>query len=215
MNIDEAIGARRTVRDFESRPIARETLEAILDAGLHAPTHDARDGRRFVLVADPRLREEVALLFHRERSREELALLVDSWGVEDPQLKAMFLDGIPKQAAMIRTAAVLIVPCFLQPEPLLAEKGSLHQLNAFAEAWACIENILIAAAAVGIGGVTKIPSTPQETQQLRSILGVPESYEIPCCLALGYPASDAPRFPPALPPAREVTFLNRWERFAD
>jgi nitroreductase len=210
MNVHEAIRARRTIRDFDSRSIDRTTLTSILDAGLCAPTHDVRNGRRFVLIADPVTRDRLAGLFHRERSREDLLSLVDSWGVEDAQQRAMFLDGIPKQSRMIRTAAALIVPCFLQTEPLLADKQSLHQLNAFAEAWACIENMLIAAAACGIHGVTKIPSTPDESERIRRILGIPSEYEVPCCLALGYPSSDARRFPPSLPPADDVTFEDRW-----
>ena len=39
---------------------------------------------------------------------------------------------------MILDAGALIIPCFRQPEPLLGEKTSLHQLNAFASMWAVL-----------------------------------------------------------------------------
>ena len=94
---------------------------------------------------------------------------------------------------MILDAGALIVPCFRQTEPLLVEKQSLHQLNAFASMWAALENVLIAAASEGVFGVTKIISTPQERDHVRGTLGIPGDYEIPCYLALGYPRDDTVR----------------------
>jgi nitroreductase len=210
MNVHEAIQARRTVRDFAPQAIGWAVLEGILEAWLRAATHDPHDGRRFVLVDDPEKRDELVRGFRRDRSEAELISLVDSYEIQDPLLRAMFLDSLPKQGRMIRTAAALIIPCFLQPEPLLAEKGSLHELNGFAEAWACLENMLIAAAAEGIYGVTKIPSTPAESDHIRRTLSIPGEYEIPCYLALGYPDADATRFEPSLPATRAVTFVNAW-----
>ena len=40
METYEAIRTRRTIRDFESRPVGRPVLERILGAGLCAPMHD-------------------------------------------------------------------------------------------------------------------------------------------------------------------------------
>ena len=57
---------------------------------------------------------------------------------------------------MLLTAGCLIIPCFRQFEPLLKPK-SLSALNPFASIWCCIENMLIAAAAEWIYGVTRIP----------------------------------------------------------
>lgn len=40
MEFYEAIEKRRTVRDFEDRPIAMEIIKRILAAGLKAPTNN-------------------------------------------------------------------------------------------------------------------------------------------------------------------------------
>ncbi|MCX6094545.1 MAG: nitroreductase family protein [Candidatus Bipolaricaulota bacterium] len=210
MNIYQAIGARRTIRDFEPRAIERAVLDRILGAGLRAPMHDPKDGRRFVLVEDAAVRAELVRGFWRERTHEETAAVVDSWELESPEQRAMFLDALPKQAAMLLSAGALVIVCFRQTEPLLEAKGSLHELNAFAEVWSCLENILVAAAAEGIFGVTKIPSTPAETQHIRGTLGMPNEYEAACYLALGYSKPGAPSFAPSIGEVGGYTFRNAW-----
>ena len=212
MEAYQAICARRTIRDFEPRAIERGVLDTILDAGLRAPMHDPKAGRRFVLVADPEVRSELVRGFWRERTREETAAVVDSWDLEFPEQRDMFLDALPKQASMILSAGALAIVCFRQTEPLLEAKASLHQLNAFAEVWSCVENVLVAAAALGIFGVTKIPSTPDETRHIRRTLAIPEEYEVACYLALGYPRRGAPSFAPKLPTVDDCVFHEAWGR---
>lgn len=191
MNVYEAIEARRTIRDFSAKVVDRETLTRILSAGMKAPSHNHLRKWRFVVVEDEQQRMKLIDFFRRDRPFEELEALVDGWGMEDERQKAMYLDAIPKQAKMLFSAGALVIPCFYQAEPLLESKQSLHELNAFASIWACIENILIVAASEGIFGVTKIVSSPDEARNIRSVLRMPEEYEIPCYLALGYSAGDA------------------------
>ena len=92
---------------------------------------------------------------------------------------------------MLYNAGCLMLPCFRQPSPLLKPKD-LSALNPFASIWCCIENILVAAAAEGIFGVTRIPFEA-ERKTLKQYLSIPPDYEIPCYLALGYPAETASR----------------------
>lgn len=191
MDVYEAIAARRTIRDFAPKPVDRGVLRRILEAGVKAPSHNHLRDWRFVLVEDTQQRQRLVRSFRREWSREELEAWMDGCGMEDECQRAMYADGVPKQATMVLTAGALVIPCFRQPGPLLGGKRSLHELNAFASIWAVLENVLIAAASDGIFGVTKIISTPEEAVHVRATLGIPDDYEVPCYLALGYPAEDA------------------------
>jgi len=92
---------------------------------------------------------------------------------------------------MLIEAGCLIIPCFRQRSSLLQPKA-LSSLNAFASMWCCIENILVAAASEGIFGVTRIPFE-EERETMKRFLGVPEGYEIPCTIALGYAKTTAER----------------------
>jgi nitroreductase len=117
--------------------------------------------------------------------------VIDRWGLTDPLQREMYLNGIPLQYSMLLNAGSLILPFFAQSSPLLKPK-TLSDLNSFASIWCCIENVLIAAAAEGIFGVTRIPFK-EESTFVKEALQIPEQYEFSCWLALGYPAPHAKR----------------------
>jgi nitroreductase len=211
MNVIEAIAARRTVRDFAPRQVERSTLLGLLDAGLKAPSHNHLREWRFVVVEDAETRERLARFFVKAQSRREIEETLDVWEVSDRSQRAMYLDAIPKQAQMIVGAGALVIPAFRQRTPILAEKRGLHEFNAFASMWAVLENILIAAASEGIFGVTKIVSSPDETGHVRETLGIPDDYEIPCYLALGYPAEDAVWLEQVPVAVSERVSIDHWE----
>ncbi|MFC2078969.1 nitroreductase family protein [Candidatus Bipolaricaulota bacterium] len=210
MNVYEAIAARRTIRDFAPRRIARDTLFRILGAGLQAPTHDHLRQWKFILVEDTKQREALVNFFRAGHTESELEAMLDGWNMTVESQRDMYLDAIPKQARMIRDAGALVIPCFHQPSPILEKKTSLHELNAFASMWAVVENILIAAAGEGIHGVTKVVSTPDETAHIRQALHMPNDYEVPCYLALGYPACDCPSLNQVPIAPRDRIFVGRW-----
>ena len=208
MSVTDAIKRRRTIRDFAPEPVPREAVMRLLSAGMRAPAGGGSRPWRFILVEDREIRQALADGFRVERSPAETAALVDSWGVEDEDERTMYLDALPRQASMIVDAGALVIPCYDQPEPLLAAKESLHQLNGIVSIWLCIENILLAAAEEDIFGVTKVPSTPRETENIRRVLGIPGTVEVPCYLALGYvgaAARLAARKPGVVPAS-----VNRW-----
>lgn len=210
MNVYEAIAKRRSIRDFEDRAIEREVLLRLLDAGVKAPTHNHLREWHFVLVEDMKQRESLVRFFLTERTEEELRELLDSWGMTDELQYASYFDAVPKQGSMILDAGALILPCFRQRGELLGAKESLHELNALASIWAVLENILLAAASEGIFGVTKIISTPEEAVHVRNVLGIPSDYEMPCYLALGYPAADAVWNEQIPVNVEERLYVDRW-----
>ena len=210
MNVYQAIAARRTIRDFAPKPVPRNVLLRVLGAGLKAPSHDHLRQWRFILVEDSQQREALVSVFRAERTQSELQTMLDSWDMTVECQRDMYLNAIPKQASMILNAGALVIPCFHQPSPILGEQESLHELNAFASIWAVLENILIAAASEGISGVTKIVSTPEETTHIRKILHIPDDYEMPCYLALGYPSDDSPSLSQVSIDPQERIFFNRW-----
>ena len=213
MNVYEAIAARRTIREFDVRAIGRNVLLRILDAGLLAPSHDHLRDWHFVQVEDRELRAKLTGFFLVDRTEAELREMLDGWGMTDDRQSAMYLEGIPRQASMLLGADVLLIPCFRQRSDLLGLKESLHELNAFASMWAVLENVLVAAASEGIQGVTKIISRPEERDHVRGTLGIPEDYEIPCYLSLGYPARDAVWHEQIPVRAADRLYVDRWCAF--
>ena len=207
MNVYEAIKARRTIRDFEDRPIAMDTMERIIEAGLKAPTNNHLRQWEFVIVND---REERARVLRVENmtSREECEKMLDGFGMTDEVQRSMYHEAMPRQFSMLYTAGCLLLPFFRVREPLL-QPSSLSSLNDFASIWCCIENMLLAAASEGILGVTRIPMT-EESEHIRTVIKHPENYVMPCYIALGYPAKNASLPRQKVIHARDRIHINSW-----
>lgn len=191
MDIYEAMQKRMTIRDFSDQPVDDATIQKIISAGFLAPTNNHMREWHFILLNDRAKRAEIIGQTMKQITPKGALGIINRWGLTDPSQRAMYLDGIPKQVSMLMTSTCLILPCFHQNSPLLKPK-SLSDLNSFASIWLCIENILLAAAAEGIFGVTRIPFD-DERAQLKTLLNIPAGFEIPCWIALGYPAEETKR----------------------
>lgn len=208
MEAFEAIFTRRTVREFDQRPIEPETLERILSAGLRAPSNDHMRSWEFVVVSDPDVRTQLIEPIPKKFTRKQVEGILDNWQLTDQTQRQMYIDAVPLQYAMLHTAPSLVLPFFRQKTPLLKPR-SLSDLNAFASMWCCIENILIAASSEGIYGVTRIPFE-KEQAVIREVLGVPDDYMMACFLALGYPAPDAATHKQFEFTAQQKMHINHW-----
>ena len=164
------------------------TIERIIDAGLKAPTNNHLRQWEFVIVNG---KEERANLLRVENmtSRDECEQMLDGFGMTDEVQRNMYREAMPRQFSMLYNAGCLILPFFKIREPLL-QPSSLSSLNDFASIWCCIENMLLAAASEGILGVTRIPMA-EESEHIKTAVGHPENYVMPCYIALGYPAKNA------------------------
>ncbi len=191
METYQAIANRQTIRDFDPRPIPPEIIHRLLEAGFNAPSNNHLREWHFILLQDKEKRCTLLEKTQKPISKRGAVGIINRWGLSDPEQRAMYIDAIPKQISMLLDAACLMLPCFRQEKPLLKPRD-LSALNPFASIWCCVENMLIAASAEGIFGVTRIPFE-SERCVIKEELGLPGDYEFPCWLALGYPASDAVR----------------------
>ncbi|MGA3056817.1 MAG: nitroreductase family protein [Candidatus Limnocylindrales bacterium] len=208
MDAYEAILKRKSVRDFQPKAIDAKTIRRIVDAGLRAPSHNHMREWEFVVVQDQPIRLRLIDKVQEHFTREGVAAWLDSWGSTDPIQRESYLIAVPKQYRMLLEAACLILPFFRQPWPLL-KPDCLSALNPFASIWCCIENMLIAASAEGIYGVTRIPMGA-EIEHIKEVVKCPSDYEIPCYLALGYPSDNASKIEPYPVKVEEKIHWNSW-----
>jgi len=68
MEFYEAVNKRRSVREFQTRPVEVEKLMRILEAGLKAPSNNHLRQWEFILVRDPEQRRRVAELVAKGKS---------------------------------------------------------------------------------------------------------------------------------------------------
>jgi len=180
----EAVNFRRSVREFQTRPVEKEKLLRILEAGLKAPSNNHLRQWEFILVKDPDQRIKVAELVAKSKNianERELEKALDNWS--DQLQKEMYRKALPVQEKMLVNSPELLVVSYRLRKPL-KECEILYDLNDLASVWMCIENILLAMTAEGLYGVT---SVPRETASLKKVLGVPDGYEVAAVIPIGYP----------------------------
>jgi len=178
----EVVERRRTVREFQSKPVEEEKLLRVLAAGLKAPSHNHLREWEFILIKDFEHRKRIVDLGvmardYAEKEVEEATRTMTDWE------KEAYLKALPVQKRMLMSSPELLVVGFKMRKPL-RECNTLYDLNCFASVWACVENVLLAMAAEGLHGVTFIP---HETTSLKKMLGAPDDYEVAALIPIGYP----------------------------
>jgi nitroreductase len=150
-NILEVIFKRRSIREYQDRPVSRETLVQLLQAGMAAPSASNSKPWEFVAVNDKAAME---------------------------QLRTRLKKGMYNAPAAIAVLANLKIAANESAQRYWQQDCS-----------AAVENILVAAAGLGLGTVW-IGSYPrEETMQIeREILGIPADVTPLAVIYVGYPA---------------------------
>lgn len=205
MDFYEAVKKRRTVREFQNKPVEEEKMRRILEAGLKAPANAHLKDWEFILLRDPEQRTKAiagALKARDLKDKDDIEELVATMPSEE--LKEVYRKSLPLQLTMLLGAPELLIVCYKMRKPL-AEVKTLFELNSLASAWCCIENIVLAMAAEGLYGCTY---SPYDTSALKKYLGLPSPWEIAAIIPFGYPRQEPrPREAPSLEPRLHI---DRW-----
>ena len=118
MTVYEAIETRKSIREYEKRPVDREALARVLEAGRLAPTARCSNATRFVVVDDPELLKKVqaACMGQPVMGKALMALIVcsDSTRVMGCDQRASTIDcSIALSFMMLAAAAEGLGTCWI------------------------------------------------------------------------------------------------------
>ncbi len=107
----QAIAARRSIRKFKHQDVSRETVEAVLQAAILAPSGKNRQPWRFVVVAGDEKRAQMIRVLRAgiEETREQGITTGTAIG-----LAGRAAPGTP-EATTVRGRALVPAGCFLFP----------------------------------------------------------------------------------------------------
>jgi len=169
MEFKEVVKARRSYRSFESTEIPENTIIALLEAGNWAPSPLNLQPWEFVVITDALKKAEVRKV--AEAARQKVAASggpawVSKYGLD-------FLEEAP----------VLIAVLF---DPSQGGLGKFFGQNqgAISSASACVQNIMLAAADMGLGTLWFTFFNPEE---MRDCLGAPPTLEVAGVIPVGMP----------------------------
>ena len=182
------VRGRRSVRAFDTRPVAREIIAEAIAAAGWAPSPHGRQPWRFAVVEAQERREALADAM-AETWRSQLRL--------DGQDAAVVEARLEKSKERLQRAPVLIVPCLylegldVYPD---ADRQQAEEMMAVQSFGAAVQNLLLSLYAAGVdGGWMCAPLFCPDV--VRDALGLDASLTPHALIAVGYAASDPVRRP--------------------
>jgi len=211
MELTEAILTTRAIRRFTDEPVSDDDLMACLRAANQGPSGGNIQPWQWLVVRDPDVRARVADVYRRAYERYEPALLAGLPPFRSEDDEASFHRSVRASrhlAEHMGEVPVLIAVCMPGISMTLSDaEGDLDVGTPYASVYPAVQNLLLAARDRGLGTtLTTVYRIHQD--ELRSVLGVPERYEIVALVPMGHPkgAFSTPR-------RRPVETVTRWEHW--
>ncbi len=208
MDLLQGLATTRAIRRYRAEPIPERDLATMLWHATRAPTGSNRQSYRFVVLRDDALaREAKALLGGAFRSawnakRHDGGF--DQGSGRDPSSpKARAAATMQHYVDHFEAIPVVILPCLIRyREPNPYEGASIYPT---------CQNLLLAARALGYGGVLTMWHQGVE-RELRDLLGIPDEAAISATITLGAP--EGRHGPVRRRPLGEVVADGHWNAAA-
>ena len=191
MPLGEAIFSLRAIRRLKPDPIPDGDIRDILEATIRAPNGGNAQQWHFLVVKDAALRAQFAPLYHEAwwAKRQDA-------GFHRPEDLPRSFHPAMRLADEIGQVPVLILVC-----------ATAQGVGPMASVIPAVQNLLLAARALGIGGtITTLHSQVEE--RVHALFGIPDTAQVVYCIPLGYPKG---RFGPnQRKPLTEVCSYDHW-----
>ena len=205
MPLLDAMMTQRAIRRVRPDPVDDAIVRKCIELALRAPTGSNGQNWEFVVVKDPRVKDQFGRRYRQ------------GWSIYGPigrrvaagdESMEKILRAVQWQVDHFSEIPVLVVPCLrggtrlpYVPSPFVAESSF------FGSIYPSVQNLLLAARAMGLGA-SLITMPLWSVTSARKILGLPLSVT-PCCIVpLGWPRG---RYGPTTrKPVQEVTHLDAY-----
>jgi len=200
----EGLITTRSIRRYTDDPIPDDVLRDILFAATRAPSGSNRQPFRFVVLKDGPIAGEAKSIIGRgaraawSAKRENEGY--DKGSGNDPDSpKARMARSMERYVDTIDHVPVLVLPCFIRYRPANATEG--------ASVYPACQNLLLAARALGYGGVLTIWHAFVEAE-LRDLLALPDDVAVAATITLGKPEGN--HGPVRRVPMAELIYDGKW-----
>jgi nitroreductase len=164
--VESVILARRTCKEFDGQPVAKELIEKLLTLATWAPNHRFTQPWRFRVCTQSGITKWIKHL--REYFSDERQKLSE-----------------PKFKRMSQLGAIIYVTCIKDDNPLIHEEN-------YAAVCAGVQNLLLGASSIGLGSFWSTGEL-MSLEESREFLGILERERFVGAIWLGYGKNPAPR----------------------
>jgi nitroreductase len=177
----EDIHRRRTIRDFDDRPVPKAVIQECIRAATAAPSGAHMQPWRFVAVSDPRIKKRIRVAAEEEERHFYEHRASAEW------LEALSILGTTAEKPFLETAPWLIA--IFEERWGLTAGGQRRKHYYPTESVGIATGFLIAA--LHNAGLASLTHTPSPMKFLNEILGRPRNERPFLLLVAGYPAENA------------------------
>jgi nitroreductase len=208
------VATQRAIRRFRPDPVPDALVHRVLEAATRAPSARGAEPWAFVVVRDAGRRAEIGRLYRTawDAGQQFTAATDADHDVKDAPHYGRMMRGADALARTLADVPVLIVCCLDHARlgPIADGSGGLRApAAAYASILPAVQNLLLAARALGLGTTLTTLHRAFE-HELRALLALPPTVEPVVVVPLGFPAD---RFGPTRRrPVDEVAFLDAWGR---
>jgi len=195
----ELLKSRRSIRAFRDKPLAKETIESIIDGARFAPSGHNSQSTQYLVVQDRAVLNQVSatvieyLQFEVRRFANPLFRTLALLG--DREKTESGLHEIPRFKQMTRSFESGADPILNDAPLLLAFHARRTVGYADVNAQLALQNASLVAHSLGIGhfytgwvlAPCRAPMARAWNRRIPSLIGVPPGNELYGALALGYP----------------------------
>ena len=196
----------RSMRRFKPDPVPKELIWRVLETGTKAASGQNSQPWSFLVLTQPESKS-----FVKERYRQALlSSLGDRRPSEgDNSRGARSMRAAIHLAEHMHEVPVLLFVCGLRDWPFaVIEEDRVGQAPpSYGSTYPCIQNILLACRALGLGATLTTLHQFYE-QDLHEKFQIPDNYGVVAMLPIGYPTGNFG--PVRRKPVHEVTHFERW-----
>ncbi len=193
--------SRRSIRLFRDRPVEREKVELLIQAGRYAPTGQNRQALAYVVLRRPDViaevrRLSVAALLEQGRRLEREMAAAQAGGPPLADDDQPWRDYPPAFRLMAELVAQGHDPLFHHAPVVVAVHVHPHQaMHAEVEAGMAAMQMGLMAVSLGLGTCYcgLLDYAARHDAELRRELELPDGHQVPVAFMLGYPELEYPR----------------------
>lgn len=199
ISLFEAIRTQRAIRRFTTDPVPDEAITTILEAAIRAPSAGNRQTWYFLVIRDPETKRRLGQWY------------LDAWSAAYGNVQPGQTVSTPVYrsadtlAHRMGDVPILILACVDQG----ATGTGPGPITRGASIYPAVQNLLLAARALGLGTVLTTLHRRHE-EDVKRLLGIPDSIETAALIPVGYPAEGEHFGGSRRRPVEEVTFYDRW-----
>ena len=200
----EGISSTRAIRRYRDESIPDKDLRDMLFAATRAPSGSNRQPFRFVVLTDSDKAKQAKVLIKQGaesvwRAKKTNDQYDQRSGADSASPKARMARTMDSYVENFDKVPALILPCLVRyREPTPMEGASVYP---------AVQNLLLAARALGYGGVITGFHHMVETE-LKNLLGIPEEVFVSCTVTLGKPKGK--HGPVRRRPMNELVYGDTW-----